>query len=226
MSSSVHAPQVLPDHTKEHQDRPRQERDDPDDGREADGRTSQKDLGKDGVEREERRPDHREEPDDGSEPERDDGKGENGIGGEPKQPRHAVLAVTCVPFRPLDIDANLPEANPAAKPAEVSMVLGHPPQLGDDTTGHQAEVAGIGWELNVGEPRQQAVEGVVTETEPPGFLAQDSLGVDDVVALRVQREELRNRFRPILQVAVHHDRRVACDVIERRRQRRLMAEVS
>ena len=164
-------------------------------------------------------------PHDRGKPQEDDGEREDGVGG---QARSRPCCTCCVPRA-------VPRArhrcrSAGSRPscaaragiddARASAAFARPPPR------HETEVARVGRQLNVGEPRQYPVETKVAKPQPPWLLTADPLSVDDVVTLSVQGEELRNRLRSILKVTVHDYGRIARDMVERRRQRRLMAEVS
>ena len=88
------------------------------------------------------------------------------------------------------------------------MVLRQAAQLLDHASGDEAEVARIGRQLDVREVREQSIERGIAQPQPPGFLPSDARRIHDVVALRHQLDERRNRLRAILQVAVHDDGRI------------------
>ena len=73
---------------------------------------------------------------------------------------------------------------------------------------------------------QQPVEARIGEAFHRPFLALTPDRVDHLEALSPALEELRDYFRRILQVAIHHHDRATARVVESRRERDLVTEVA
>ena len=122
--------------------------------------------------------------------------------------------------------ARLAKPDPGSQSAQIPLMFRNLLQRIDDPTGEQREVARIDREPDSGDQSQHAIEDEVAGAKHPPFLPPHPPHVNDVEALRVFLEQLRNGFRRILQVAIHDDDHIACRVIESRAERRLMAEVT
>src|SRR4030095_14579607 len=116
--------------------------------------------------------------------------------------------------------------HPTTQSTKVTMMFAHSSQLIDSAVRHQAEVSRIERQGNIGEPCDYSVEGEITETQNPRFVATDALRVDNVVTLIVQLYKLRNDLRRVLQVAIHHHRSITVDVVESCRQGSLVPKIT
>ena len=154
------------------------------------------------------------------------GKGEDAIGSKFQQSQEIVFASAGVPLRALDGHADLPETHPAPHPAQIAVMFGHPLDLLHHSARHQTEISRIERKPKLRKSCHHAVENEIAEPERPRLLPIRALGIYHVVALEKSSNELRNDLRHILQIAVHDDRGVSADVVERGSQRRLMTEVA
>lgn len=90
----------------------------------------------------------------------------------------------------------------------------------------QPEIADLRLQPLVDRPTHQRVEECRGHSLEHAFaIAADPLGGDDVVALSVEGDHLREQFGRILEVGIHDDDRVARGEVEARGDRRLVAEV-
>src|SRR2546430_12965684 len=123
--------------------------------------------------------------------------------------------------------ADLAEADPREEAADVAVVLPHEAELVERTPVDEPEVPGVGWDLDVAQPAQDAVE------EPDRGAAEEGLDapvladrVDDLVAFAPAGDQVGRELRRILEIAVHDDDRVARRAVEAGRDRHLVAEVA
>src|SRR5438876_7556527 len=98
-------------------------------------------------------------------------------------------------------DADLAESDPREEAADVAVVLAHVPELVERTPVDEAEVAGVGRDVDVAEPAQDAVEeadrGAAEEGLDAPVLAN---GVDDLVALAPACDQVGRELGRVLEV--------------------------
>ncbi len=124
-------------------------------------------------------------------------------------------------------DGRLREADPHGHAAQKARALGHRQQSIQSAAVEQAEVAGVGLEVDLGEIVEQLVEpGGGGELEGGLALALLAHGVDDVGALLPLLDHARDQLRRVLQVGVDHRHHIAGRVLQAGRERGLVAEVS
>ena len=123
------------------------------------------------------------------------------------------------------IEADLPESEEAAEPANEPTTLREPVERVDDPAIHQAEIAAIERDVEVADQAQDSVERKVSQPLEEALFAAPADGVHDVVAIPPQPEKLRQQFRGVLQIAVHHDDGLSSGMLEPRRDRGLVAEI-
>ncbi len=124
-------------------------------------------------------------------------------------------------------DGGLGEADPDRHAAQETGALRHRQQRVERAPVHQAEVARVHGQLELGQARHQPVEdvrGVELELGLP--LAALAHGVDDVGALAPARDHVDDQLRRVLQVGVDHRDRVPAGVLQTGRDGRLVAEVA
>ena len=107
------------------------------------------------------------------------------------------------------------------------MALGHGEQQVEHAAGHEAEIAGVGRNVDVGHPADQAVEGRGGGAlEQALAVALAALAVDHVGALVEQRHHVGQQFGRILQVGVDDQDALAAAYREAGRERQLVAVVA
>ena len=123
------------------------------------------------------------------------------------------------------LDDVAPEADPRAHPAQEARALAHAQQRVERRAVEEAEVAGVGLELDLGEPAHERVEPARGgELEARLALALAALGDHDVGALAPALDQLGDQLRRVLEVAVDHHHRVPARVVEAGGERHLVAE--
>ena len=147
------------------------------------------------------------------------------VGGETDHPPDRVLRFSGEPRRRRVRDADLAKAEPGEHAAHEPVLLRHRAEGLDDAAVGEAEVACGGGDLDAGEPAQHAVVRACRGLLEPALGAVDHHPVDDLVAVAPSRRELREHLRRMLEVAVHHDHRVAACEIDSGADRQLVAEV-
>ena len=123
------------------------------------------------------------------------------------------------------IDRHLAEADPRGHPAQEAAALPQRAQRVERLAVEQAEVAGVGLEPDLREAphervepaRAEQLEAALARAVPPP--RDDHLG-----PLAPRRQQLGDHLRRVLQVGVHHHRRVAPRAVEPGGQRGLVAE--
>ncbi len=124
-------------------------------------------------------------------------------------------------------DGGLREADPHGHAAQEARALGHRQQRVQRAAVEQAEVAGVGLEVDLGELVEQLVEPRGGgELEGGLALALLAHRVDDVGALAPLGDHLGDQLRRVLQVGVDHRDDVADRVLEAGGERGLVAEVA
>ena len=124
-------------------------------------------------------------------------------------------------------DGGLREADPHGHAAQEARALGHRQQRVQRAAVEQAEVAGVGLEVDLGELVEQLVEPRGGgELEGGLALALLAHRVDDVGALAPLGDHVGDQLRRVLQVGVDHRDDVADGVLEAGGQRGLVAEVA
>ena len=113
----------------------------------------------------------------------------------------------------------LAEADEADESAQEAMGLVERDDVVDHAAGHQAEVAGVRRDVDLGD----AVDDLVAQRgdNPLGqrlALARAALGVDHVEALAPEPHHVGDQLRRVLQVTVDHDRGLARRIKTRRHQ--------
>ena len=94
-------------------------------------------------------------------------------------------------------------------------------------TVHQAEVARVERDVDIGDALQQTVEEAGGPEFELGFaLAVGTHGIDDFIALAPFFDHARDRLRRVLQIGVHHDHGVALGKVGPGGNGDLMAEVA
>ena len=184
------------------------------------------DANVDGVEREDRREQDADRAEHGRGAQRRDRERQESVEGELRQPAQRVPRTPGPAFVPLDVDPDLPKADPGAQAAQVALPLRqgvdgihHPPR-------QQREVAGVERQVDVRRPRDQPVRQRVCRAQEEAFLPPHAARVHDLVPLLIAFDELGNGFGCVLKVAVHQHDHVTAHVRQRGAERRLMTEVS
>ena len=107
------------------------------------------------------------------------------------------------------------------------MSLAHGFQCIGRAPGHQPEVAGVGWDVDVAHVPQHPIEGCCRSLLESGFSgACAALAVNDVGALTRDLVHVVNQLRWVLQVGVDDRHEVALGVVDAGRDGDLVAEVS
>ena len=123
------------------------------------------------------------------------------------------------------LDDVAPEADPGAHPAQEPRALAQAQERVERGAVEEAEVAGVGLEVDLREPAHERVEPARgRELEARLALALAPLGDDDVRALAPARDQVGDELGRILEIAVDHHHRVAARVVEPGGQRQLVAE--
>ena len=133
-----------------------------------------------------------------------------------------------MPLGPVVDDRHLAEADPGDHAADEARLLGQAQQGVERAPAHQPEVARVARYVDLGEPRQQAVEelrGAALERRLAG--PRLAHGVDDVGALPVHlRQHRRQQLRRILEIGVDDQDPAPGAEIEPGGERELMAVVA
>ena len=104
-------------------------------------------------------------------------------------------------------------------------MLRHLPDFFDHPPRHHSEIPGIQRQTDIGERRHHAVKHEIADAQRQRLFASHPLRVHNVVSLLKSLHKLRDYFRNILQVSVHHNRGIAGHMIQARRDGRLMPEI-
>ena len=129
-------------------------------------------------------------------------------------------------FRPVVFQADLPKANERTQAAHEPHTLRQSLHGVDDATIHEAEIAGVERNVDVGNRTQQAIEDAIRDCLERVPCAAPAHREDDVASLAPQTDEIGDDLRWILQVAVHDDDGSTLRVINARGDRGLMSEIA
>ena len=128
---------------------------------------------------------------------------------------------------PVVKNMGLTKAEPTAQSAKEGPLVAAGDECVDDGAGDQAEVSGVGWDVDLGHAAEDSVEEERGGAFEPAFPASvSSLGVDDVVSLVGFGDHVGDQFGRVLEIGVDDDRFLAAAVFETREDGELMAEVS
>ncbi len=161
----------------------------------------------------------------GQEPERATAERDDPVDGQAEQGPEGVLRLAQVAGVAVVGDADLAEADEGSEPPDEPGSLGEGVERGHDPAVHQAEVARVERDGEVGHRAQHAIEGEVPQPLRPALLAGLADGVGDVEPPLPAVDERGDHLGGILQVAVHHHHGAALGVVEPGGHGRLVAEV-
>ena len=138
-----------------------------------------------------------------------------------------VLGGACCAFSSVVLDADFLEADPADEPAQESAAFRQVLELVYHAAVHEAEVAGIGRNVDARELADETVEAVCGKALEDGFaLALVPLGINHLVAFAPFFKHLVNQTRRVLKVPVDNDDGIADTMVEACAECRLVPEVT
>ena len=137
-----------------------------------------------------------------------------------------ILGSACGTFGTVVLDADLLETNPAHQPAQKTASFGQVFQLIHHAAVHQAEIAGVGRNFDVGKLADEPVEAVGGKALEDGFaLAFVTLCINHLVTFTPFLEHLVDEGGRILQVSVDNHYRITLGVVQSGAKSGLVPEI-
>ena len=166
------------------------------------------------------------EPDDREPPKRGVGERQQAVQGQLDKLGHRVLRDPGPPPIALVRNAGLSETDPGPQATHEPIGLGQAVQVVHDPAAHRAEVAGVERDVDIGEPVEQPVEDEVGQPLRDPVLAAAADAVRDVPSFFQLCEELGQKLRRVLEIAVEHRDDIAVGVAQPRGDGGLVPEVA
>ena len=149
------------------------------------------------------------------------------VGGQAHHLAQRVLGGTRIAGRSLIFDRHLFEPDPTAQPAHKAVFLAQRTHGQHDLAVHQAKIAGIERDVDIGNAADRAVEdGGGPQLEQRLAATFRAHSVDDLVAGAPLLNQAQDDFGRILHVGVHHDHGIAVGVVKAGTDRHLVAKVA